>query len=154
MRLRLVAAIACLALPTALPAQAIDSYMIMPGSRVRVAVTETILPSPFARPGRLRRITGTVRDIAPDTIRLEVSADAAPVAIPRILIYRVERSLGRGRRGSAGDAAMMGGGIGALLLGFFREEDYLPVLAGGYIVGGLVGALRPYERWEEAWIPD
>ena len=37
--------------------------------------------------------------------------------------------------------------------GFVPEELKLPVVATGFTLGALVGALRPYERWREAWIP-
>lgn len=154
MKLLLVITATCLAMPVTLRAQGTESSMIMVGSRVRVTVTDTALRSPYARPGRLRLIAGTVRAIAPDTIRLEVSAIDPPVAIPRILIYKVERSLGRGRAGSARDAALTGGGVGALLMGLFDEKVRLAIFGSGYAVGALVGAVRPYERWAQAWIPE
>ena len=144
----------CLALPSPAHAQRHDPAMVQVGTRVRLAITETALPSPRSRPGPLRQIAGTVRDIAPDTIRLEVSADSPSVAVPRILIYRVERSLGRTRRGSAGDAGVMGFGVGAMLSGFFEEKHVAIVLGSGYAIGGVFGAVRPYERWDYAWIPE
>lgn len=55
---------------------------------------------------------------------------------------------------SAGDAALVGGGLGAVLMGFFPENLRLPLFASGYALGALVGAVRPYERWKEAWIPE
>ena len=152
--LLLAAATTCLAMPVALRAQGMEWPMVTVGDRVRVQVTAAVLPSPDARLGRLRRVTGMMRAIAPDTVYLEVSADEPPVAIPRILIYKVERSLGRTRAGSAGDAALVGGGAGVLLIGFVREQLRFPVWAAGYAVGALVGAVRPYERWKEAWIPE
>ncbi len=154
MKLLLIVAATSLAMPVTLRAQGTESSMVTIGSRVRVAVTDTVLRSPTARPGHLRRITGTVRAIEPDTIRLEVSANDPPVAVPRILIYTVERSLGRERSGSAGDAALIGGGVGALLMGFFREKIQMTIFGSGYAVGALVGNVRPYERWEQAWIPE
>jgi hypothetical protein len=63
-------------------------------------------------------------------------------------------SLVRGRAGSAGDAALVGGGVGAVLMGFFPERIQMPLLASGYALGALVGVVRPYERWREAWIPE
>ena len=152
--LMLLAAGVCLAVPHALDAQVGAPGMVGVGSRVRVTVTETVLPSPRSRPGRLRRIVGTVTDIQSDTIRIQGAAEGPPDVVPRLLIYKVERSLGRGRRGSAGDAAMIGGGIGAVSLGFFREKHQMAVLGAGYLIGGIVGAIRPYERWEEGWIPE
>jgi len=148
MKLLLVIAATCLSMPVTLRAQGTESSMIMVGSRVRVAVTDTALRSPYARPGRLRRITGTVRAIESDTIRIEVSANDWPVAMPRILIY------GRDRAGSAGDAALTGGGVGALLMGFFDEKVQMAIFGSGYAIGALVGAVWPYERWKQAWIPE
>lgn len=149
-----VAAVACLAMPMTLLAQGLESFMVSVGSRVRLAVTDTVLTTPYARAGRLRQVIGTVLGIAPDTIRLQPSPNDPPVAIPRILIYTVEMSLGRGRAGSAGDAALVGGGLGAVLMGFLPEKLQMPLFASGYVLGALVGAVRPYERWREAWIPE
>ena len=148
-----VAAVVCLAMPMTLRAQGMES-MVSVGNRVRVAVTDTVLPSPDTRPGRLRQVIGTVLGIAPDTIYLQPAPNDPPVAIPRILIYKVEASLGSDRVGSAGDAALIGGGMGALLIGFVREKLKMPIFAAGYALGALVGAVRPYERWKEAWIPE
>src|SRR5688500_10828041 len=116
--LLLVAAATCLAMPRTVRAQGMESSMVSIGTRVRISVTDTVLPSPNTRPGRLRQVIGTVLAIAPDTIRLQPSPNDPPVAIPRILIYKVEMSLGRGRAGSAGDAMLVGGGVGAILVGF------------------------------------
>ena len=154
MKLLLVIAAICLSMPVTLRAQGAESSMILVGSRVRVALTDTALRSPYARPGRLRQIAGTVRAIESDTIRLEVSANDWPVAIPRILIYTTEMSLGRDRAGSAGDAALTGGGVGALLMGFFDEKVQMAIFGSGYAIGALVGAVWPYERWKQAWIPE
>jgi hypothetical protein len=128
--------------------------MVSVGSRVRVAVADTILTIPHRRVTRVRQLIGTVLSIEPDTIRLETSPTDPPAAIPRILIYTIELSLGRGRAGSAGDAALIGGGAGVLLVAFVRESLKMPIFAGGYALGALVGAIRPYERWKVAWIPE
>ena len=118
-----------------------------------MTLTDTVLPSPDARPGQMTEVKGTVVEIAPDTIRLQVSPNDPIVAIPRILIYKVEMSLGRARAASASDAAFLGAGMSGLLIAFVPEELRLPVVATGFALGALVGALRPYEQWREAWIP-
>ena len=151
--LLLAVAATCLAMPATVRAQGMESAVGV-GSRVRISVTDTVLPSPDTRPGRLRQVIGTVLGIAPDTIHLQPSPNDPPVAIPRILIYKVEMSLGRGRAGSAGDAALVGGGVGAILVGFVREKLKMPLFACGYALGALGGAVRPYERWKEGWIPE
>jgi hypothetical protein len=136
-------------------ASAAQGYEATVGIRVRVNVTETVLPSPDARPGRLERITGRLRAITPDTIRLEISPNDSLVAIPRILIYSIERSLGSGRKGVVSDATLVGGGIGILIMAFFPERLRLAIAASGYALGALVGlVMTPYERWESTWLPE
>lgn len=148
----LVTVIACLAIPLTSRAQGYEATV---GTRVRVDVTDSVLPSPDARPGRLERVTGTLRAITPDTIRLDVSANDSLVAIPRILIYSIERSLGSGRKGVVGDATLVGGGIGVIIMGLFPESVRLAIAASGYALGALVGlVMTPYERWEGTWLPE
>jgi hypothetical protein len=145
----LIAAVACLATPAMVRAQSVKV-----GERVRVSLTDHVLPSPYARTGKLRTVVGTVRAIEPDTIRLETSASDAALALPRILIYTVERSLGKGRLDSTKDAAMGGFGLGAVVMGFFSEKTKATVVGIGAAVGALFGAVHPYERWEFAWFPE
>src|SRR5688572_4169405 len=137
--LLLVALAACMATPKTVRAQVIDSSMVRVGMRVRLSLTETILPSPYTRVRRLRKVIGTVQAIESDTIRLALSPSQQPIAVPRILIYTVERSLGSGRAGSAQDAALIGGGVGVLAMGLFSEKVRMPIFASGYAIGALVG---------------
>lgn len=151
--LLLLAAVALLAMPAASRAQ--GYYEVTVGTRIRVDITDTVLPSPDARPARLQRFTGRLRAITPDTIRLEVSDNDSLVAIPRILIYSVERSLGIRRKAVVGDAALVGGGIGAVIMAFFPERLRLAIAASGFALGALVGlVMTPYERWELGWLPE
>jgi hypothetical protein len=148
----LIVIIGCIAIPSTLRAQHYEAFV---GNRIRVEVTDSVLRSPRARPGRLERITGRLHAITADTIRLEVSPSDSLIAIPRILIYSLERSLGTRRQGMVGDAALVGGGIGVVIMAFFPERLRLPIAASGYALGALVGlVMTPYEQWEPAWLPE
>lgn len=149
-----IAVAACLTMPAALGAQDPAYSLVRVDERVRLALTERVLPSPGARPGRLRRVAGTVLAIEPDTIYLAVSTNEPPAAIPRILIYSVERSRGINRSDSAYDAALVGGGAGVLLMGLFDDPLKWWVWGSGYAIGAVFGAVRPYELWETAWFPE
>lgn len=150
----LITVAACLTMPAALGAQGSAYTMVRVDERVRLALTARVLPSPGARPGRLRHVAGTILAIEPDTIYLAVSADEPPAAIPRIFIFSVERSRGIDRSDSAYDAALIGGGAGVLLMGLFDDPLKWWVWGSGYAIGAVVGAVRPYELWETAWIPE
>ena len=153
---RLLVVLACIAVmpATGLAQRGLDESAIREGTRVRLSVTDHVLPHPYARAGKLRTVSGTLRSIEADTVRVETVAGQPPVVVPRILIEKVERSLGETRSGSAGDAALVGGGLGAVSMGFFREKLQLIVFGTGYVLGAIVGAIHPYERWEEAWLPE
>jgi hypothetical protein len=150
----LAALVTCLTMPATLGAQDSPYPMVRVGERIRVSLTERVLPSPGARPGRLRQVEGTMLAIGADTIHLAVSSGESPAALPRILIHSVERSRGINRSDSAYDAALMGGGVGVLLMGLFDDPVNWFVWGGGYVIGAVVGAVRPYEQWEDAWIPE
>ena len=152
--LLLVGVAACLTMPAALGAQVSPYTFVSVDERVRVELTERVLPAPHSRPGRLREVVGTIVGIGPDSIYLTVSEHAPPTAIPRILIYSVERSRGVNRSDSAYDAALAGGGIGVLLMGLFDDPIKWWVWGSGYAFGAVFGAVRPYEQWEPAWIPE
>jgi hypothetical protein len=105
-------------------------------------------------------LRGTMQRIAPDTLYLRVDGDSV-VAVPRIRITGVEESLGVSRLESA---KLMGSSLafvtGLVLLGiddlgvevgWWRAGT---IVAGAGLAGGAVGALRPWERWEPAWLPD
>jgi hypothetical protein len=134
------------------------------GMRVRVGVIEgPQRSSPFARP--TQRLQGIVHAIAPETLYLDLSNAANTVAIPREAIRGVQMSTGRPSR--LASAMDMGSG-GALLFGLFLPSlvphperrfgpAWRPAAASvgiGFGVGAIVGALRPYEFWRVAWIPE
>ncbi|MFN2566439.1 MAG: hypothetical protein ABR499_15695 [Gemmatimonadaceae bacterium] len=141
--------------------------MIGVGTRVRVEVVEgtpQVFPqSPFSAVAQ--RLQGTVRAIAPETLYVALSNAAGTVAIPRVAIRRVEMSLGRPSRSAS---AMQVGTASAVLFALFMpsfvvqperqfgsSERAAVVGAGiGFGMGALFGALRPYERWRLAWIPE
>jgi hypothetical protein len=124
------------------------------GRRLRVAVTDSVLRSPYERPGRLRQLIGTVVAIEPDTLRMAPSPTDPPVAIPRILIYKIELSRGHDRKWAAGEVALMGGGLGAIASSFLPDDLGVVVFAGGYVLGALIGAVVNHERWVSAWLPE
>jgi len=135
------------------------------GTRVRVGVIEEgpQRSSPFAVP--TQRLQGTVHAIAPDTLYLDLSAAASTVAIPREAIRGVMMSTGRPSRLAS---AMDMGSAGALLFGLFLPSlvphperrfgpSWRPAVASagiGFGAGAIIGALRPYEFWRVAWIPE
>jgi hypothetical protein len=145
--------------------------MVEIGSRVRVGVADRIpgVPDRTADglfPIFVQRLQGTVHAIAPETLYLGVSNAAGRVAIPRIMIERVEMSLGRPSRARS---ALEAGTVGAVALAllvpayvvdpdsrWFRSSGRATA-AGAVIglgVGALLGFLRPFERWRVAWIPE
>ncbi len=141
--------------------------MIALGTRVRVEVVQGVpgvFPqSPFAAVAQ--RLHGTVRAIAPETLYVGLSNAVGTVAIARVAIQRVEMSLGRpSRRVSAMEAGTNGAVLFALFMPAFVVQPErrfgsslraAAVGAGiGFGVGTLIGALRPYERWRSAWIPE
>ena len=152
-RLWVAATAISLAMPIGLRAQTME-YMVSVGERVRLRVTDSVLPSPDARPGELSEIIGTVVEIASDTIWLEPSPNDRPVAVPRILIYTVEKSLRRGRARSMGNAALVGGGLSAIVASALPEDLQVPVFLSGFALGALVGVLLGSEGWTQAWIPE
>ena len=142
---------ACLTIPLELPAQ---WEMVFVGNRVRVSTTDSVLRSPHARLGQLRQTKGTVTAIAPETLYVATTAADPPLAIPRILIFKVEVSRGDDRRGAIADAGFSGFGLGALLMSFFSDRLKPVVIGSGIALGALYGALFPYERWREALLPE
>jgi hypothetical protein len=142
-------------------------HMVAVGTRVRVEVAEGVPQAlrqpPFA--AGAQRLQGTVHAISPETLYVALSNAVGTVAIPRATIRRVEMSLGRpSRRVSAMDVGTAGAVLFALFMPAFvvqperrfgSSERAAAVGAGiGFGMGALFGALRPYERWRIAWIPE
>jgi len=141
--------------------------MIAVGTRVRVDVVEgvpQVFPqSPFAAVAQ--RLQGTVRAIAAETLYVDLSNAFGTVAIPRLAIQDVAMSLGRPSRSvSALHVGTISAVLSALVLPAFvvqperrfGSSDRAAAVGGGvgFVVGTLIGALRPYERWRIAWIPE
>jgi hypothetical protein len=160
-RLLRAAMVAALLVPTGAGAQR-EVRMADVGSRVRVGVIESPRLSPDDPLTPQLRIRGTIHEIAPDTLYLEVSNTTSIMAIPRIRIQVVELSLRVSRRGSAVESGFTGGSILALLgplVNGTRETgaELKAAAAGaalGFVGGALLGALYPFERWRIAWLPD
>lgn len=137
----------------ALPARS-SAQVVALGQRVRLALTDHVPPRPNAKPGKLHRIEGTLRVVEPDTVRVEITPDSM-VAVPRILIYEVERSLGKDFDDVVADAASGGLGIGVLAMLFVTKPmQRVAVVAAGGLGGALFGMVHPYERWEHSWLPE
>lgn len=142
-------------------------HMVDVGTRVRVEVVEGV-PQGFPQSpsaAGAQRLQGTVHAIAPETLYVNLANAVGTVAIPRVAIRRVEMSLGRPSRSVS---AMQVGTAGAFLFALFMPSFVVQperrfgssaraTAAGagiGFGVGTLIGALRPYERWRIAWIPE
>ena len=135
---------------------------VRPGERVRLRVAAEVTRAP--RTLKTQPVVGIIRSIGLDTLYLDLTpANAA--AVPRILIQRVDRSLGPpSRRQSAGEGAYFGALLGLLIppvlpkrtAAFVRgpDEGRMVGLAAGFLLGALTGYLLPYERWRPAWIPE
>ena len=129
---------------------------IVPGARVQARLPEAQF-QPSARRGHLLR--GRVAGLATDTLYLAVTDSVGPLAIPRHLIERLERSRGvPSRASSALLRGLQAGAAMALVLvlwneleeGSDRTSTGTAALVGGgvgFATGALVGALRPQERW-------
>lgn len=134
------------------------------GTRVRVGLVDSAQQrSPFASPSR--RLVGTVRAIAPETLYLDLPDGVSTLSIPRATIRGVRMSLGRPSRiASALDVGSGGAFLCALFLpGLYRHPErrfgpawrpWVTSAAIGFGAGALVGAVHPYERWRIAWIPE
>ena len=139
------------------------SLMIGIGARVRIGVADTARRPSLAWPAQ--RLQGTVRAIAPETLYLDLANVVGAVAIPREAIQGVAMSMGRPSRR---ESAMQLGTASAVLFALFMPsfvvqperrfgsmERAAAASAGiGLGLGTLLGALRPYERWRTAWIPE
>ena len=128
---------------------------VFPGARLQVRLPEAEFQA-GARRGHLVR--GRVVRLSPDSIYLAVTDSLGPLAIPRSLIQRLDRSRGVPSRTSS--ALLRGARDGAaialltVLLNELHEESDLTtgeaaLLGGGvgFALGAVVGALRPEERW-------
>lgn len=130
---------------------------VAPGARVQVRLPEVQYQAGGSR-GHL--IRGLVTGLTPDTIYLAVTDSVGRLAIPRALIQRMDLSRGVPSRGqSAAQRGLLMGAIGALWFLFVAELDDEPdgldegdaMLIGagtGAVMGSVLGALYPRERWK------
>jgi len=113
---------------------------------------------PFAH---VYELVGTVSSMNDGKLMLRHNGQGAPLTLPFESINRLEISLGGSSRTSsffkgAGLGLLLGGGVGALI-GATAESDSYDPLAGGIILGGVLGMLTGGiiglviggEDWEE-----
>jgi hypothetical protein len=130
---------------------------LAPGDRVRVRLPEAQYQLDGSRAHLIRgRITGLV----PDTLYLAVTDSVGPLVIPRSLVQRLDISRGAPSRGvSALQRGLIFGVANALaaLVAFgindepdgIDSRDAALVWGGsGLVIGGVLGALYPRERWK------
>lgn len=106
--------------------------------------------------GQLLR--GRVARLAPDSLYLAVTDSVGPLPIPRALIERIDVSRGVPSRATSALIRGIQTGLSFALVAALVNELYdesnvsfgEAALAGGgigLVLGGVVGALRPEERW-------
>lgn len=145
------------------PACAQRQGRLQPDERVRVAAPAAGLPDPIA---------GTVVKVHADTLTMYLGArrdsGGVQVSIPIAAITRLDRSAGPRSRVTHGLlGGVLGTGLGAVAGHLhYRMQSYQVTETGqeaggreslrteltvaGAVIGGLVGALRPGERWRRA----
>jgi hypothetical protein len=89
-----------------------------------------------------------------DSLTIQVHPEAAPIAISVNAIHEIDLSRGVSRSRTAVKHALLGAaswaGIGAMSdaeFGGGETESILIWTAGGFILGGVVGAIFPEEGW-------
>ena len=140
-----------LALIGAQPVLAQFPREIVGRTRVRVTVQESSLREHESRNGW---IVGEVVRVTHDTLHVRVDDTTPPIAIPRILIERMQRSLGtRTLSTCTRTGQVIGAVVGASLLvvGFtsneFGPREGAAVLIGFW--GGIIDALSRSECWRD-----
>lgn len=126
-------------------------------AKVRVVLARERKAGPLAP--RPEFIHASLVRATPDTVVLRVHPTAAPIALPRAAIERIDVSRGLpGRLTSAGESAVRYAVLGslertliaALFPNRYDEHTWESALTGagyGVILGAVVGAVRPRERW-------
>ena len=138
---------------------------VRPGVRVRVRV-----PEPYRQiegPVRRQLLRGTVESVTADTLHLSMPGTVGAVAIPRVVMRRLEVSRGRpSRPGSALERAVsgaIGGAISWALLNDPRRRggphyrtDWRAAGVGaswGAGIGAVTGLILPHEQWRRVRLP-
>jgi hypothetical protein len=142
----LLALIACSLAPRA-DAQRFED--VAPGSRVRIAVADSLRQEPFLP--RTRSFIGTLARATADTLWLHV-AGPDTIRVPRSTLRGMEISRGASRGSSAleqGLAVALIFGIPLYAAADDRDERQraIAIVGSTAVVAAVVGALRPYERW-------
>ena len=119
------------------------------GSRVRLAVADSLRQEPFLP--RTRSFVGTLARGTPDTLWVHV-AGPDTIRVPRSTVRGMEVSRGASRGGSAleqGLAVALIFGIPRYAAADDRDERQraIAIVGSTAVVAAVVGALRPYERW-------
>jgi hypothetical protein len=109
---------------------------------------------------RQQWVHGDLAAMAADTLYLKIQGTAAPVAIPRKMIRRLDRSLGVPSRPVSAIQGAVGGAVVGALYGLLarslKAEDWRDRSVGdaaavgagpGAGIGFVLGALFPTERW-------
>lgn len=132
---------------------------VEPGARIQVRLPEVQYQESLRR-GHLLR--GRVTGLAPDTLYLTITDSVGPLAVPRALIQRLELSRGvPSRGGNALRQGVISGALLALTAVLLNEADENPADAGeaalvgggiGFATGAIFGAIFPRERWKKVRI--
>ena len=119
------------------------------GSRVRLAIADSLRQEPFLR--RTRSVIGTLARATPDTLWLHVGGPDT-VRIPRTDLRSIDVSRGASRASSAFEQGIAVAAIFGLPLysaADDRDERQRAVVIVGSTaaLAAIIGAVRPYERW-------
>jgi hypothetical protein len=144
-RFAVVAGLALAGRPDSAWAQSSPAYPVVVGSRIRIEVP-TVLAG---------RFEGTVTEIDEHSLLIELE-NRPVIRVPRQAITQLDVSLGRRRQFRKG--AMIGAGIGALVIfglsaneieesGITKPQLVAIGLAPGAFWGATIGALVKTERW-------
>lgn len=151
-------ALALAANTTAVFAQRPFPATLTAGSRVRVAIADTVLQSPLGFSGQL--IYGTVSARTDDTLYLTIPNTTGSLAVPRARMLSLAISKGMPTRGRSvavygARYAVLGAAMFYLLHGAGRNDGALgsrgaATAAGGGVglaLGVFLGARAPVEQW-------
>ncbi len=139
----------------------------LPGSRVRVWTEVNNKGHPSGP-----RTTGQITVYTTDSLVMDPAGAGGPLAMPLNSVSRMDISLGRRSRGMGalrgGSLGLIIGGVTGMALGFASGDDdsflfnrwqdkafILSVMLGtpSTLVGSIIGANRPGERWQRVPLP-
>jgi hypothetical protein len=123
------------------------------GSRVRIALPDSLRVTPFVRP--VLWVTGTLVRTTQDSLVLHVGG-ANPLSVARLNITGLAVSEGSSRGRSAVEHALFGGVLFAFATYAVDGAEgnvtgrHVAIAAGsGVALGALLGALSPFEHWRK-----